>query len=147
PMTVFLTPEGKPFYGGTYYPPDDRYGRPGLPRVLAAVTDAWQNRRAEIEEQAGSIATSIRDSDMLQLPSAPITADLFNQAFQKLQQGFDRRFGGFGGAPKFPQPMILDFLMRYTRRSKRTEPLEMVELTLEKMAFGGMYDQIGGGFH
>src|SRR6266581_4723163 len=93
PMTVFLTPEGKPFYGGTYYPPDDRYGRPGFPRVLAAVADAWQSRRAEIEEQAGSIASTIRESDMLELPPAPITAELFNEAYQRLQQSFDRRFG------------------------------------------------------
>src|SRR6266566_1853803 len=100
PMSVWLTPEGKPFYGGTYYPPDDRYGRPGFPTVLAAVTDAWQNKRAEIEEQAGSIASSIRDSDMLELDAAPITAEHFDQAYQKLQQSFDRRFGGFGGAPK-----------------------------------------------
>ena len=147
PMTVFLTPDGKPFYGGTYYPPHDLYGRPGFPRVLEAVAEAWRERRTEIEEQGGLLIQEMKGRSTLDLAPAPVTPYLLDTAFSNLRQGFDGRFGGFGGAPKFPQPMIVDFLLRYAKRSRRDEPLRMAELTLEKMAFGGMYDQLGGGFH
>ncbi len=147
PMTVFLTPEGKPFYGGTYYPPTDMYGRPGFPRVLESVVEAWRNRRAEVEEQGVQLLLEMKRGSVLDLPPEPVTPDLLDSAYERIRQGFDARFGGFGGAPKFPQPMILDFLLRYARRMKREEPLRMAEFTLEKMAFGGMYDQLGGGFH
>ncbi len=147
PMTVFLTPDGKPFYGGTYFPPDDRYGRPGFPRILEAVAEAWEQRRGQVESQGEALALQVRQNSDLGLSPSPITPDLFDRAYQRIAASFDERFGGFGGAPKFPQPMILDFLMRYAHRSKRLEPMRLVDLTLEKMAFGGMYDQVGGGFH
>jgi hypothetical protein len=147
PMTVFLTPDGKPFYGGTYYPPEDRYGRPGFSRILRAVIEAWEKRRAEIEVQGEAIVKEMARVGEIDLPESPVTPDLFEQAYLRLRQQFDARFGGFGSAPKFPQPMILDFLLRYHLRSHREEPRKMVELTLEKMALGGMYDQLGGGFH
>ncbi|HXG22984.1 MAG TPA: thioredoxin domain-containing protein, partial [Chthonomonadales bacterium] len=147
PMTVFLTPDGKPFYGGTYYPPEDRYGRPGFPRILRAVAEAWEKRRAEIESQGATIVKEMARLSGVDMPESPVTPDLLDQAYLHLRQQFDTRFGGFGSAPKFPQPMILDFLLRYHLRSHREEPLKMVELTLEKMAFGGIYDQLGGGFH
>ena len=147
PMTVFLTPDGKPFYGGTYYPPEDRYGRPGFPRILHAVAEAWENRRSEIEEQGGAMVANMRQMSEVDLPESPVTPDLLDRAFQKLRAGWDMRLGGFGGAPKFPQPMILDFLLRYAHRTKRAEPRNMAIFTLEKMAQGGIYDQLGGGFH
>src|SRR5205085_1952403 len=113
PMTMFLTPEGKPFYGGTYYPPDDRYGRPGFPRVLESVAEAWASRREEIEQQGEAMAGALRRESEGGMAPALVTADTFHRAYDALRQGFDWRLGGFGGAPKFPQPMILDFLMRY----------------------------------
>jgi hypothetical protein len=150
PMTVFLTPEGKPFYGGTYYPPEDRYGRPGFPRILHAVAEAWENRRDEIEKQSGAMAGQMRQISDIDLRETPVTPDILDRAYQKLRASFDSRLGGFGGAPKFPQPMILDFLLRYAHRMNRdemTSPGDMAVFTLEKMAQGGMYDQLGGGFH
>jgi uncharacterized protein YyaL (SSP411 family) len=149
PMTVFLTPEGKPFYGGTYYPPHDLYGRPGFPRVLAAVADAWQNRQSEVEEQGEELLEyMIRDGDLSKkLSDALLTPAILDTAFQKLVGQFDPGEGGFGGAPKFPQPSNLDFLLKYHLRSKRLQPLAMVKKTLQKMALGGIYDQLGGGFH
>jgi uncharacterized protein YyaL (SSP411 family) len=147
PMTVFLTPEGKPFYGGTYYPPEDRYGRPGFPRILHAVADAWENRRAEIEEQSVAMVGQMRQLSDIDLRETPVTPDILDRAYQKLRASYDSRLGGFGAAPKFPQPMILDFLLRYAYRTNRDEPREMAVFTLEKMAQGGLYDQLGGGFH
>ncbi len=147
PMTVFLTPDGKPFHGGTYYPPEDRYGRPGFPRILHAIAEAWENRRAEIDEQSAGMVSQMREQSEVGLSESPVTPELFDRAFQKLRASYDSRLGGFGGAPKFPQPMILDFLLRYAYRTKRDEPREMASFTLEKMAQGGLYDQLGGGFH
>ncbi len=147
PMTMFLTPDGKPFYGGTYFPPDDRYGRPGFPRVLQSVSEAWKERRSDVEQQAGALTGEIRSRSEMGLQATPVLPDLFDRAYGSMRSGFDLRLGGFAGAPKFPQPMVLDFLLRYHKRSNRQEPLEFVRLTLDKMAFGGMYDQLGGGFH
>lgn len=149
PMTLFLTPEGKPFFGGTYYPPTDHYGRPGFPRVLEAVREAWQNQRIEIEAQSSEVTDHLRHSDdMLSgLPETLLTAQVLENAYAKLSEQFDARNGGFGNAPKFPQPMNLDFLLRFHHRSKRQEPLIMLERTLQRMAVGGIYDQLGGGFH
>ncbi len=147
PMTVFLTPDGKPFYGGTYYPPEDRYGRPGFPRILQAVAEAWRERREQIEQQSEEILRHLKQMSALDLPAKAATQEIFDRAYQQLRMSFDRRLGGFGDAPKFPQPMILDFLLRYAVRTREREPLEMALFTLEKMAFGGIYDQLGGGFH
>jgi uncharacterized protein YyaL (SSP411 family) len=147
PMTVFLTPEGKPFYGGTYYPPDDRWGRPGFPRILRAVAEAWREKRAEIEEQGAELVDHLRRSALADLAPAPLTADLLGQAVAALARQFDERHGGFGGAPKFPQPMVLEFLLRQWARRGDAQALHMTEVTLRRMAQGGLRDHLAGGFH
>jgi uncharacterized protein YyaL (SSP411 family) len=149
PMTVFLTPDGTPFFGGTYFPPHDLYGRPGFPRVLEAVTTAWRQQRAEIETQGQELLQSLdRGNDLTHgLPDSLLTPTVLENAYNALSGQFDRQYGGFGTAPKFPQPANLDFLLRFHARSRRQEPLAMVEKTLQRMALGGIYDQLGGGFH
>ncbi len=149
PMTMFLTPDGKPFYGGTYFPPQDLYGRPGFPRVLEAIASAWKNDRFGLEQQGDTLLGHLNDGNDFThgLTDALLTPDLLDRAFATLAQTFDAREGGFGAAPKFPQPANLDFLLRYAARSKRQEPLAMAEKTLQRMALGGIYDQLGGGFH
>jgi uncharacterized protein YyaL (SSP411 family) len=146
PMSVFLTPELEPFFGGTYFPPDDRHGMPGFPRVLAAVADAYRNRRDEVVAQGRQLATHLRQ----QLDVAPGDADperrQLEAAAARLGPGFDAEHGGFGGAPKFPAPMTLEFLLRTWHRSADPEILRMVTVTLDRMADGGIYDQLGGGF-
>jgi uncharacterized protein len=147
PLTVFLTPDGKPFYGGTYFPPEDGHGLPGFTRVLRTVADAYRNRRQEVEQATRQIVSAL--SPRRDIPSAaePLTADTLDQSYEILRREFDAVNGGFGGAPKFPQPTVLEFLLRYYYRTRNGEALKMVTFTLEKMAGGGIYDQIGGGFH
>jgi uncharacterized protein YyaL (SSP411 family) len=144
PMTVFLTPDGEPFFAGTYFPREDRHGLPGLRRVLDAISDAWRERRQELLGQGRrvveALATPVRTS------SQPLTEDLLRTAHRGLRSQFDPEWGGFGAAPKFPQPATLDFLLRCHLRGYDGS-LEMVTLTLDRMASGGMYDQLGGGFH
>jgi uncharacterized protein len=147
PLTVFLTPQGKPFYGGTYFPPEDRHGIPGFPSVLMAAADTYRNRRSTIEQATKEITTAILGRTSRSAAIEPLTADILREAYQALEQNFDVQNGGFGAAPKFPQPLSLEFLLRYSRRVQNSGPLEMVELTLQKMARGGIYDQLGGGFH
>jgi hypothetical protein len=147
PLTVFLTPEGKPFYGGTYFPPEDRYNRPGFPKVLAAMSEAYRDRRAEVLGNAGKLIEQIerqaRQTDGAGTPDP----DLLDQAALGIGSRFDRAHGGFGEAPKFPAAMTLDFMLRYHYRTGDPESLEMAHLSLRKMALGGLYDQVGGGFH
>ena len=147
PLTVFLTPDGKPFFGGTYFPPEDSHGLPGFPRVLRTVIDVYQNRRGEIETAIQQILTSLTSKTESNAAREPLVIDILEQAYQVLRQDFDKENGGFGTAPKFPQPLVLEFLLRYYHLAQDTTALEMVDLTLEKMAKGGIYDQIGGGFH
>jgi uncharacterized protein YyaL (SSP411 family) len=147
PLTVFLTPEGKPFFGGTYFPPQDRHGMPGFPKVLRTVADAYQNRRGEIETAGQQVIAALTAATHSSAVKEPLVADVIRQAYRGLRQDFDKGNGGFGTAPKFPQPMTLEFLLRYFHRSQDKGALEMVDLTLEKMARGGIYDQLGGGFH
>ena len=149
PMTMFLTPEGKPFFGGTYFPPDDRYGRPGFPKILSAVNDAWKTKRADVEEQGQDLLNSLIESEerMTGLAEAELSTDILDSAYTKIASQFDSQYGGFGSAPKFPQPMNLDFLLRIYARTNNATALAMVEKTLERMAVGGIYDQLGGGFH
>ena len=147
PLTAFLTPEGKPFFGGTYFPPEDRYDMPGLPRVLTAVVDAYRNRRGDIEQTARQLVAVLATEIHKHTAVEPLVVDILAQAFSNLATSFDTENGGFGTAPKFPQPMALEFLLRYSKRTHDSAALDMVELTLEKMAKGGVYDQIGGGFH
>jgi uncharacterized protein len=146
PLTAFLTPEGKPFYAGTYFPKDDRFGTPAFTKVLRSVADAWEQRRDEAESAAERILQRIGLEAGLAPSSDPLAEELELQASAALRSAFDRRWGGFGGAPKFPQPMTLEFLLR---RHVRGDPdaLDMVEITLDRMAAGGIHDQLGGGFH
>jgi hypothetical protein len=149
PMSVFLTPEGHPFYGGTYFPPAPRYGMPSFTQVLQAIADAWQNRRGELVSGGQRLVEAIKQQGQPTSDShhAELDRDTLYAAFCALQQSFDGVRGGWGGAPKFPQPMALEFLLRYHHSTANENALEMVTLTLEAMARGGMYDQLGGGFH
>jgi len=147
PLTVFLTPDGRPFYGGTYYPPEDRHGMPGFPRVLRAVAQAYRERREEVLQNAGALTEHLESAQRYAAPVAMLEPALLDRAAQGLKEQYDTRFGGFGGAPKFPPAMALEFLLRYWRRSGDAQALHMVEGTLTAMAAGGIYDQIGGGFH
>jgi uncharacterized protein len=146
PMSVFLTPDLQPFFGGTYFPPDDRHGMPGFPRVLAAVTEAYRERRDEVRSQADRLATHLRS----QLEVPPGTGDVQERQLQasvaRLAATFDRVHGGFGAAPKFPAPMTIEFLLRAWRRFGDPIALEMATVTLDRMAAGGIYDQLAGGF-
>jgi uncharacterized protein len=146
PMTVFLLPDGSPFFAGTYFPPSDRFGMPAFRRVLAAVADAFTNRTAEV----AATATQVRE--YLERPAIPLAAGaltpaLLDEAYARLARDHDPVHGGFGGAPKFPQPMLIDFLLRTHWRTHQPAALEMATQTLRAMAAGGMYDQLGGGFH
>ena len=147
PLTVFLTPEGKPFFGGTYFPPEDRHGMPGFPRLLEVVADAYHNRRSEIEQAAGQIAAALTSKVAGGTAGEPLADDILRQAYLALSHAFDEKNGGFGTAPKFPQPLALEFFLKYFGRTQDASALKMVDFTLEKMAKGGVYDQIGGGFH
>jgi uncharacterized protein len=146
PMSVFLTPDLKPFFGGTYFPPDDRHGMAGFPRVLAAVADAYRTRRAEVEEQAGTLASHLQAQ--LGPPAGGTDPERrqLDAAAARLAASFDATHGGFGGAPKFPAPMTLEFLLRDWHRSGHPARLGMVTRTLDAMADGGIHDQLGGGF-
>jgi len=147
PMTVFLTPEGVPFYGGTYFPPEDRHGLPGFPRVLRAVAEVYRERRAEAEAVGRQLLDHLRQAEHVGAGADLLTRDLLDAAFRGLRAEFDPRHGGLGRAPKFPQPMVWDFVLRYWRRTGNPEALEMVKHTLTRLARGGIYDQLGGGFH
>jgi uncharacterized protein len=138
PMTVFLTPAGEPFFGGTYFPPEPRHGLPSFKQLLAAVAEAWGDRRGDIERDAGAITEALRRS--VEPSHEPLTSALLSDAVRGLRQQFDPTWGGFGNAPKFPPASVLEFLLR------RGE-FEMTTKTLDSMALGGMYDLVGGGFH
>jgi uncharacterized protein len=147
PMTVFLLPTGEPIFGGTYFPPDDRYGRPGFRRVLETIAEAYRNRRAEIVENAKGFREHLSRQTFQTKEGERIDASLLDIAYRAMASRFDPREGGFGGAPKFPPGMSIDFLLRYHHRTGDEHALHMATLTLDKMAYGGMYDQVGGGFH
>jgi len=145
PMSVWLTPDGRPFYAGTYFPSEPRHGMPSFREVLDGLADAWATRRDEIETQGGRVLESIGRASSLTATADPITEQILHEAFATLRRSFDDRWGGFGGAPKFPQPMVLEFLLRMAVRGT-ADAEEMVALTLDRMADGGMHDQVGGGF-
>jgi uncharacterized protein YyaL (SSP411 family) len=147
PLTIFLTPDLKPFYGGTYFPPEDRHNLPGFPRVLQAISESYHNRRSEIDQTAGQMTEMLAETTKHISNPEDLTEDIIKQAFLILRNQFDPQNGGFGRAPKFPNPLALEFLLRYYSRYKEIEALSIVEITLNKMANGGIYDQIGGGFH
>ncbi len=147
PMTVFLTPDGRPFYGGTYFPPVDRYGMPGFPRILIAIAEAYRAQRDEIENNAESMLSELKRLDRVAPQAGELSFEIADQAANLLLRTLDPVHGGFGNKPKFPPSMTLSFLLRQYHRTKDRSALNAVELTLEKMARGGMYDQLGGGFH
>ncbi|MCY4085419.1 MAG: thioredoxin domain-containing protein [Actinomycetia bacterium] len=146
PMTMFLTPECRPFYGGTYYPPEPRMNMPAFTDLLRAIARAYDERRAEVVDQAAKLVDALAASAR-QRPSAdPLTSSLLTEGVSAIGAAFDSVHGGFGRAPKFPPASTIEFLLRMRRRGA-PRALEMAELTLDRMAAGGMYDQIGGGFH
>jgi uncharacterized protein YyaL (SSP411 family) len=146
PMSVFLTPDLRPFTGGTYFPPDDRYGRPGFKRLLLTVADWWKTRRGEVDEAAVVITDALRNSTRLRPQEGGLDDALLRQAADVLARAFDPQNGGFGAAPKFPHPMDLRVLLRAWRRFADENALHMVRHTLDRMAMGGIYDHLGGGF-
>ena len=147
PMTVFLTPEGKPFYGGTYFPPVDRQNMPGFPRLLLGIAEAYNTNKGEIQRVTQQLTEQMGRGSQVPRGTAILTVDVLHRAYSTLATNFDYQNGGFGMAPKFPQPMTPEFLLRYHDHGYNPRALELVELTLEKMAYGGIYDQVGGGFH
>jgi uncharacterized protein YyaL (SSP411 family) len=146
PLSVFLTPDGKPFYGGTYFAPKDMYGRLGFEQLLLTIADAWKNKRAQLLESAGKISETLKSLNE-PVGKDKLSTDVLQNAYISLKQIFDETNGGFGGAPKFPQPSYLSFLLRYWHRHKDNDALVMVEATLDAMVKGGIYDHLGGGFH
>jgi uncharacterized protein YyaL (SSP411 family) len=158
PMSVFCTPDARPFFAGTYFPPVERHGMPSFRAVLAAMADAWDNRRGEVDRQAaalvGAVTDEVRLLDDLALQAraggtavaAPASPAVLGQAVAELAERFDPRWGGFGGAPKFPRPTLVELCLRQHRRTGEPHPLVMATTTLDAMAAGGMYDHLVGGF-
>jgi uncharacterized protein YyaL (SSP411 family) len=146
PMTVFVTPDGVPFYGGTYFPPTDRLGMPGFRRVLTSVGEAYRRAPDEIRRSADQLRSHLGRS-LMGHEAGALDERVAAAAYQGLAASFDARHGGFGGAPKFPQPMNLEFLLCYYKRTGEPHALEMARVTLDHMRRGGIYDQLGGGFH
>ncbi len=147
PLNVFLTPDKLPFFGGTYFPPVNRYNMPSFQRVLESVADAYKNKRDELLHSANEILGEIRRVGLAEAEREGLSLTQLDSAFQSFVRSFDNVNGGFGGAPKFPPPMSLEFLLRYYRRTGNENALKMVKKTCDKMAHGGIYDQLGGGFH
>ncbi len=150
PMSVWLLPDGSPYYGGTYFPPFDRYGMPGFRRLLVATADAYHTRRAQVQESAARMTAALQSDALngwLGSSEGALDAWVADQAVQGLSRAYDSFYGGFGHAPKFPQPVNLSFLLRYAARTGDAHARDMVLHTLRRMARGGMYDQLGGGFH
>jgi len=147
PMSVFLTPELKPFFGGTYFPPDSRYGRPGFGAILHRIAEAWRNERGRIVQSSADVLAQLEQYTGGGPSTGMPDQTALDSAFQYFRRTYDSAHGGFGGAPKFPRPVVFNFLLRYYVRSRREEALEMTLDTLRAMANGGMHDQLGGGFH
>ena len=148
PMSVFLTPELKPFYGGTYYPPEDRYGRPGLRTVLLRLADAWEKEHEKILNSANEVTKALRQaSSASQAGAGSLQQPVLDKTYQQAKTSYDKTYGGFGGAPKFPRPVTMNFLLRYYARTSQKDALDMTLHTLRAMAQGGIHDHIGGGFH
>jgi uncharacterized protein YyaL (SSP411 family) len=143
PMTVFLTPDGRPFYGGTYFPPEPRFNMPSFRQLLLAVAKAYEEQRGELEQQADALVGAIREASDRPPSNEPLTSELISHAVSALRAQFDPVNGGFGRAPKFPPASNLELLLR----TDRDDALEMVRVTLDRMAAGGMWDVLGGGFH
>jgi uncharacterized protein len=147
PMSVWLTPDLRPFFGGTYFPPDSRYGRPGFGDLLRHLAEAWRQDRSKIEDSSVNVTAQLQAMASQGKSSSDADRALFMAAFPQFQRSFDERWGGFGTAPKFPRPAGLNYLLRYFYTEKSDEALRMVTETLSSMAAGGMHDHLGGGFH
>ncbi|HEV7706535.1 MAG TPA: thioredoxin domain-containing protein [Gemmatimonadaceae bacterium] len=147
PMTMFLTPEGVPYHGGTYYPPTDRHGMPSFVRVLRSVADAYRTRRGDVLDTAARVRELYAGAQQAAVSAGELTPAQLDAAARGIAARYDARNGGFEGAPKFPQTMALDFLLRHWRRSGAPQELAIVRNSFVKMARGGIYDQVGGGFH
>ncbi len=151
PMSVWLTPDLKPFVGGTYFPPEDRYGQPAFKTVLERIATAWKENHDKIVEQGGKIVDALRESQSAGKVEGKIDGSILQAAYRQIERSYDPKEGGFGNAPKFPRPVTLNFLTRFYARDPKSESgknaLEMTLFTLRKMAAGGMHDHIGGGFH
>ena len=147
PLTAILTPDGKPFFGGTYFPRDDRYGRPGFERVLRTLADVWKTKRGDALETAGSVLAAIEHGESFSGRSSSLSLELADKLVASAMNQFDRRNGGFGTQPKFPHPAALDMLIDVAARTGNEDAKEAATVTLKKMAAGGIYDHLGGGFH
>jgi uncharacterized protein YyaL (SSP411 family) len=147
PLTGFLLSDGKPFFGGTYFPPDDQGGRPGFRRVLLAVADSYRNKRAELERAANSLSEAVAQAEIFTGARADFDLGVVDAQIKSITQLFDIKNGGFGRAPKFPHASAIDLLLERYQQTKEKHLLAMAETTLEKMARGGVYDQLAGGFH
>ena len=147
PMNVFMTPEKLPFFGGTYFPPSPRYGMPSWQQILESIAEAYRERRGELQESADHIVSELRKMSFVEAVSGGFSMDMLDAAFISFTETFDATNGGFGGAPKFPAAMSLEFLLRYHHGNSNDIALSIVTHTLDKMANGGIYDQLGGGFH
>ena len=147
PLTGFLLSDGKPFFGGTYFPPDDQMGRPGFRRVLLAVADSYRNKRAELERAANSLADAVSQAEIFAGARADFDLGVVEEQISSITKRFDIKNGGFGHAPKFPHASAIDLLLECYQQTKEKHLLAIAETTLEKMARGGVYDQLGGGFH
>ena len=146
PMTVFLTPDGRPFYGGTYFPPAPRYGMPSFIQLMQGIVNAWQTKQDDIEQSAGDITGHLQRTAVLTGQEDMLEVSMFGKATGALATTFDHERGGFGGAPKFPPSMTIEYLLQSFVLHKDGRTLHMAETTLKKMAYGGLYDQLGGGF-
>jgi uncharacterized protein YyaL (SSP411 family) len=147
PLTAFLLPDGVPFYGGTYFPPDDQYGRPSFKRVLTSISDAYREKHADVTEQAQMVKNAIAQAETLNGKNEKFSSSIIDSIVKSALKMFDDRYGGFGNAPKFPHPAVLDLLIDQYARSGDENLREAFVITLEKMARGGVYDQLAGGFH
>jgi uncharacterized protein YyaL (SSP411 family) len=147
PLTAVLTPDGKPYFGGTYFPPDERYGRPSFERVLRTMANVWKSQRSEVDETSGSVMAAIEHGETFAGRSGQLSHSLVDKLVQHAVGQFDPQNGGFGSQPKFPHPSALDLLIDVAARSGNEAAKKTVVVTLEKMARGGVYDQLAGGFH
>jgi uncharacterized protein len=147
PMSLFLTPDGRPFYGGTYYPPLPRYGLPSFRQVIESIAGSWKDNREQIERIGSQIADHLQKNIQTALPPQPLQPEILSLAAQVLSEQFDWATGGWGTAPKFPQPMSIDFLLGQATRTPDSTALQVATRSLDAMMAGGMYDLIGGGFH
>lgn len=147
PMTMFLTPAGEPFYGGTYFPPEDRQGMPGFPRVLLGVSQAYHERPADVRKSIGEILAALNRMSEARQSDKNLSPEIIASSCEKIARAYDSENGGLGQAPKFPNPGVYELFLRHYHRDKNEHYLEMVTHTLTKMAQGGVYDHLGGGFH